>query len=692
MAVNLSPVGGVAAQFFTNTGAVLTGGKLYTYAAGTTTPAVTYTSSNGLTAQPNPIVLDAAGRVPNSGEIWLTDGINYKFLLKDSNDVLIATYDNISGINSNSVSFTNQQQIVTATAGQTVFNLSISYQPATNSLSVFVDGVNQYGPGAQYAYTETSSTSVTFTNGLHVGAVVKFTTTQQQGAGAVDASQVSYTPGGTGAVTTNVQTKLRQTVSVKDFGAVGDGVTNDTAAVQAAITSATANKNTLIFPTGTYKLIVTQALELDLGVMSMVADGNVTLDFSSSTAAGQYALWIYSSLSYPVSHYQNTTHCLQGFVCIGAGAGKLNGLLVYHPTYTSNCQFKVDSCSFYNFDSNMYVEANAWRVSFINCVFLTGHDKNVLFGPGANQGESITFSHCMIADGGDFQLDSVGNQINLYSTSILNTRLWITGSSNTVNMYGGNLENPGSALAYQYVRIEGTNNKVTLFGTPITINPTTWTSTLFYVISGSTLGFSNVTFPDINNYNVAATGGYSEFVSGTGRVVATGSSHWPVGGGVKPTISSLNNALYNGDFETGTTAGWTVTPYGTAGSTAVASATAKKFGNYGLLATSVAGGGVNITQTQACLPNQLVTVFAWVQLATATSGSPWDYVQTIFKSADGTTLTTYGDGDITVGTWDQLGTSASKYAPVGTASVTLTLNVQPGGNVVYFDNIVMNIV
>ena len=36
MAVFLSPVGGVAAQFFTNTGSVLTGGKLYTHAAGTT--------------------------------------------------------------------------------------------------------------------------------------------------------------------------------------------------------------------------------------------------------------------------------------------------------------------------------------------------------------------------------------------------------------------------------------------------------------------------------------------------------------------------------------------------------------------------------------------------------------------------------------------------------------------------------
>ena len=259
MAVNLSPVGGVAAQFFTSTGAVLTGGKIYTYAAGTTTPAVAYTSSNGATAWTNPIVLDAAGRVPSSGEIWLTDGVIYKFVLKDSNDVLIATYDNITGINSNSVAYTNQQEIVTATAGQTVFDLSISYQPGTNSLSVFVDGVNQYGPGASYAYTETDSNTVTFNSGLHVGAEVKFTTTQQQGAGAVDASQVSYDPPFTGSVATNVEDKLAQTVSVKDFGAVGDGVTDDTAAFVAAL----ATGDIVYIPFGTYK--ITSSLTIDEG-------------------------------------------------------------------------------------------------------------------------------------------------------------------------------------------------------------------------------------------------------------------------------------------------------------------------------------------------------------------------------------------------------------------------------------------
>lgn len=238
MAVLLSPVGGVAAQFFDNDGNVLSGGKIYTYAAGTTTPQTTYTTSLGNIAHANPIILDSAGRVP-TGEIWLTDGFNYKFVLKDANDTLIATYDNISGINSNFVAYTNSQEIQTATAGQTVFTLTtMQYQPATNSLSVFVDGVNQYGPGAQYSYVETDSTTVTFNAGLHIGAEVKFTTSQQQGAGAVNASQVSYTPAGTGAVTTNVQAKLRQYLSAKDFGVVGDGLTDDWLAFSAACAAA----------------------------------------------------------------------------------------------------------------------------------------------------------------------------------------------------------------------------------------------------------------------------------------------------------------------------------------------------------------------------------------------------------------------------------------------------------------------
>jgi hypothetical protein len=136
MAVFLSPVGGVAAQFFTNNGVVLSGGKLYTYAAGTTTPQATYTSSSGSTNHTNPIILDSAGRVPG-GEIWLST-LPYKFLLKDSNDVLIGTYDNISGIGAASYQVDN----FTGTGSQTVFTLSAA-SLGENFTFVYINGVYQ---------------------------------------------------------------------------------------------------------------------------------------------------------------------------------------------------------------------------------------------------------------------------------------------------------------------------------------------------------------------------------------------------------------------------------------------------------------------------------------------------------------------------------------------------------------------
>ena len=98
MTVNISPAGGVAAQFFTDDGVPLAGGKLYSYAAGSSTPQTAYTSSSGVTAWSNPIILNSAGRVSGSGEIWLTDSLSYKFILADSTNVTIASYDNISGI------------------------------------------------------------------------------------------------------------------------------------------------------------------------------------------------------------------------------------------------------------------------------------------------------------------------------------------------------------------------------------------------------------------------------------------------------------------------------------------------------------------------------------------------------------------------------------------------------------------
>ena len=89
-------------QYLDANGDPLSGGLLFTYAAGTTTKTATYTTSVGNVANSNPIVLDSSGRTPYG--IWLTDGQAYKFTLAPSGDTdppsaSVFSEDNIDGTN-----------------------------------------------------------------------------------------------------------------------------------------------------------------------------------------------------------------------------------------------------------------------------------------------------------------------------------------------------------------------------------------------------------------------------------------------------------------------------------------------------------------------------------------------------------------------------------------------------------------
>ena len=162
-------------QYFTAGGIPLVGGKVYTYAAGTTTPLATYTTAAASTPNTNPVILDSRGEA----SIFFS-AANYKIVVKDSLDSTIWTQDNLPG-----------DQAATIVA-----NLAAS----------------------------------------------------------TGSSLVGHIPSGTGAVATTVQAVLRETVSVTRFGAVLDGTTDDSAAVQAAFTYVNGTGLRVTFPGDACKL------------------------------------------------------------------------------------------------------------------------------------------------------------------------------------------------------------------------------------------------------------------------------------------------------------------------------------------------------------------------------------------------------------------------------------------------------
>jgi hypothetical protein len=196
MSVFLSPFYGVGGQLFNDIGDPLAGGKIYSYQAGTTINAATYTTIAGNVAHSNPIILDSAGRVPAGGEIWLTDNQSYKFVVTTSDDVLVGTYDNIDGIND-------------------VDAADIPFTGFKGQVGTVEDLADDDG-----------------------------------------SDWIGFEPTGVGAVARSAQDKLKEWVSVKDFGAVGDGVADDTAAIEQAISTA----KSVLFPVGAYR--ITHTIEI----------------------------------------------------------------------------------------------------------------------------------------------------------------------------------------------------------------------------------------------------------------------------------------------------------------------------------------------------------------------------------------------------------------------------------------------
>jgi len=136
-------------QFLDFNGDPLSGGLVYTYEAGTTNPLATYTDATGVFANSNPVVLDSRGEA----QIWLDEDTLYKFELRDADDVLIWTADDIGTPPNTSLTYVTLSDAQTITGVKT-FDEAIIVQDMTIGAgnSTFSDTNTVVGKQAQSVF------------------------------------------------------------------------------------------------------------------------------------------------------------------------------------------------------------------------------------------------------------------------------------------------------------------------------------------------------------------------------------------------------------------------------------------------------------------------------------------------------------------------------------------------------------
>lgn len=146
--------------------------------------------------------------------------------------------------------------------GTTVAFSTTEAAGSKNNIQVYIDGVYQNKDTFSI-----SGSTLTFTEAPPLNSAIEFIVGNAVTSLTTDPDVVTYNQGGTGAQDRTLTSRLQDFVSIKDFGAVGDGVVDDTDALEAAI----ASDRKIYIPSGTYK--ITNQISIPSGTV-IVGDGS----------------------------------------------------------------------------------------------------------------------------------------------------------------------------------------------------------------------------------------------------------------------------------------------------------------------------------------------------------------------------------------------------------------------------------
>jgi len=168
-------------------------------------------------------------------------------------------------------------------SGATTYSVGdIVYLASTSSSYICIlENTNTTPPNATYWQLLVSGTALPAQTGNADRALT--TDGASESWGSIHSDYVDYTQGGTGSTERTVLSKLQDIVSVKDFGATGDGATDDTSAIQAAIDDIGTIGGIVYFPPGTY--LVT-ALTVSDSAVTLTGAGIGATNIVSATTTG----------------------------------------------------------------------------------------------------------------------------------------------------------------------------------------------------------------------------------------------------------------------------------------------------------------------------------------------------------------------------------------------------------------------
>lgn len=321
-------------------------------------------------------------------------------------------------------------------------------------------------------------------------------------------------------------------LTVKQFGAKGDGSTDDSAAITAAHAYVQSVGCKLHFPHGTYVLKV--AYTLYINQTSWIGD-NATLDFTGLTGTG-YALTLDSTSSY-LDQAQQVRYALQGINLHGGSStsrGTASGIFFGNSNGNAyvSC-FSIDQFVVEGFATNIGFGNNVWKVKMSNGIVRWGP---VTVPPGlVNFGENMVAENVFFADTDTFGISAFASgEWHLNHCSFDNFEI---NFSDGVNVFGEgcHFEKPGlqGVVVNSYIRLTGgQNTTVRLSNCEFVGGYSSVTMAPFYVddtVTSGGLFFDGCVTPNSANINLSNETRSDKllfvdsFVCGKGRATFTDS-------------------------------------------------------------------------------------------------------------------------------------------------------------------------